>query len=375
MRHQKIEEYELSFKTTGLGGAYKHEPFEIEIPDEDLTLSGYVTRPKSRTGYYYTGKYQKEKICLHFTAGHLRGDAATLTGSTGKRISVPFLIARDGTIYQLHSSAHWAHHLGLRRSDNRTQNRKTIGIELSNYGYLIPKADGYLHSIYSKAGREDIYCSLDDTHLYTRLDQPYRGQQYFATYTDEQYESLILLLRYLTTSYEIPREFLEKSIRHEYTEAVFDFKGICSHVNFRGKNRHGHYEKWDIGPAFDWERVIFGVQSEVYKPTTQAERATLTARRELEEATRRLQAAQLNVAQAQQALAEAEQALQAERNATADTEHENEEVLIPRSVEDATRPTAVGSIGDPDSYGIEEPDEVEDVTEIVYDEEALFPED
>jgi N-acetylmuramoyl-L-alanine amidase len=73
----------------------------------------------------------------------------------------------------------------------------------------------------------------------------------------QKYESLIILLRYLTSRYDIPKTLVDENKRYE-TLSVYEianFKGILSHVNFRKSG------KWDLGPAFDWKRVIDGISS------------------------------------------------------------------------------------------------------------------
>ena len=80
---------------------------------------------------------------------------------------------------------------------------------------------------------------------------------YYAKFTNAQYISLLLLLRYLTTRFNIPRTLLPPVKRYDVFGSAAEaenFKGICSHVNFRPSG------KWDIGPAFDWERVAKGLK-------------------------------------------------------------------------------------------------------------------
>ncbi len=43
---------------------------------------------------------------------------------------------------------------------------------------------------------------------------------------------------------------------------VATFKGITTHVNYQPES----YGKWDIGPAFDWTRVMAGVQTVAVPP-------------------------------------------------------------------------------------------------------------
>ncbi len=81
------------------------------------------------------------------------------------------------------------------------------------------------------------------------------GWDYFGAFTDAQYDSTIVLLRYLTARYGIPRAFLPTDARYETKTDHAGFRGIVSHVNYRKTG------KTDIGPAFDWDRVIGGVQA------------------------------------------------------------------------------------------------------------------
>ena len=243
-------------------------PFSVSIPGDPFTLDGLVYKP-ARTGYYYPTEYAKQRICLHFTAGNLRSDILSLTRQN-YHVSVPFVIARDGTIYQLHPSKCWSGHLGKGIGNTGTGNqmdKTTIGIEISNYG-LLHERDGNLETIYSrlkntatgKAGPPDLYCALSEKEAYTRLDTPFRGEKYYPAYTPEQMESTIILLRYLTAKYNIPRKFLPESKRFTPTSEVISFKGIVTHVNFRTSG------KWDIGPAFDWAQLMAGVNAEEFKP-------------------------------------------------------------------------------------------------------------
>ena len=75
-------------------------------------------------------------MCLHFTAGTIRGDMPTLTGDSGT-ISVPFLISHAGIIYQLldpdkELSWHLGSNLGYWYHHNQI-----IGIELRNAGHEV----------------------------------------------------------------------------------------------------------------------------------------------------------------------------------------------------------------------------------------------
>ncbi len=118
-------------------------PFSFPIPDSEETLEGFVCRPSAGyTSYYYGDKIPKDQIVLHHTAGNLQGDLGALTKKNW-HVSVAFLIARDGTIYQLHPADRWSHHLGPDAlGGNKKRSSRSIGIELSNYGWLDKKGKG-----------------------------------------------------------------------------------------------------------------------------------------------------------------------------------------------------------------------------------------
>jgi N-acetyl-anhydromuramyl-L-alanine amidase AmpD len=233
--------------------------FDIPIPTASYSLKGFVCRrqKESENTYFYDEKVKKDLIVVHFTVGYLAGDIPALS-TPGRHISTSFLLGRDGVLYQLFSSAQWSYHLGRSAiGGNGKNSKRSVGIEVSNIGPL--KLSGNVLIDYY--GNE--YCTLDQKEAYHKLDAPYRGYDYYASFTDKQYDELIILLRYLTSVYDAPRTFLPEETRAELfasSDEANDFKGIASHVNFRT-------DKFDIGMAFDWQRVIEGVQAEQYQPT------------------------------------------------------------------------------------------------------------
>lgn len=273
MRYDTLAADEAAFKKRT---DYTFTPFTVPVEGENLSLRGIFCKPKNRSGYYNTPEppHAKQRIVLHFTAGNLSGGINTLT-TQDFRVSVPFVIARDGTIYQLFPSKDWSGHIGAgigNAGTGNAQDKVTIAIEIINYGYLVARRAN-LETIYSRPkespGRIDLYCPLTQTEAYQKLAQPFRGQQYYASYTQQQYESLIILLRFLTKKYNIPRQFLNESSRYQGTQEVLSFKGIVSHVNYRTSG------KWDLGPAFDWQQVISGVQAQAYQPASAIREALL----------------------------------------------------------------------------------------------------
>ncbi|WP_188112236.1 N-acetylmuramoyl-L-alanine amidase [Aquimarina sp. RZ0] len=149
-------------------------------------------------------------------------------------------------------SAYWAYHLGsCAIGGNTSGSKRTIAIEISNIGFL-KRIDDKLVTVYND---NDVYCDINQTQLCTKLASPYRGELYYATFTKQQYDSVLILLRYLTATYSIPRKFLSEDKRYITGDKneLINFRGIVSHVNYRSSR------KWDIGPAFDWGKIIDGI--------------------------------------------------------------------------------------------------------------------
>jgi N-acetylmuramoyl-L-alanine amidase len=252
MKATSIPKHEVGFRKSGVDSSGKQHvlsPFSVVIPSTGDKLR--VVRCAMESGdesFFYKETVRKERVVIHYTAGYLRSDIATLT-TAGNHVSVPFVIARDGTIYNLWASRYWSYHLGPGAQGGNTQMSKTsVAIELSNVGWLTKIGE----RLVTYFGTSDVYCRLSETKFYARIPA-YRQKTHFATFTDEQYDSLVGLLQYVTDTYNIPRVFLSETERYDVLETVSSFRGITSHVNYRAS------QKWDVGPAFDWERVMSSV--------------------------------------------------------------------------------------------------------------------
>jgi len=251
MKATSIPNHEKTFFETGKdsnGKEFMLTQKIVPIKGSDQVMPYLDCRPKNGDDtFYYHEKNTKTQIVLHFTVGYLKGDIAALSRNN-VHISTPFVIARNGKIINLWSSAYWSYHLGKAAIGGNTNgSKRTIAIEISNIGFLKRIGDK-LVTVYSD---NDVYCDISDTQFYTKLDIPYRGEQYFATYTDQQYNSLLQLLQYLTAEYDIPIAFLPEDKRYDVVNEaeLVNFRGVTSHVNYRSSG------KWDIGPAFDWEKI------------------------------------------------------------------------------------------------------------------------
>jgi hypothetical protein len=275
--------------------SYKFIPGRYELQKEALSFPFYNVQKFNKGGnqilsYFFQKKHTKDQIVIHFTAGQTLGDIKTLT-QEDYQVSTAYILGRDGTVYRMFGPEQYAWHLGPTGLGGG-YNERSIGIEISNYGYLVEHGDrlifGHSKEAVAKASEKTLntytFCSLEDTEAYVKLDKPYRGYSYFAAYTEEQYEGLVMLLRFLTEKFDINRNFLPTDKAKE-AEGSWDeiprffkfksssdaraFRGICSHVNYRG-----HNEKWDIGPppVFKWDELERDVKAATYEPKVLAGR-------------------------------------------------------------------------------------------------------
>jgi peptidoglycan hydrolase-like protein with peptidoglycan-binding domain len=242
--------------------AYQFTERSHPIPGEETELHFVeVLRKDNDASYFFHQEIDKQRVVLHFTAGQISGDIKTLT-TKDREVSTLFTIGRDGTIYKLFpNSKFWSWHLGRGAVGGNTfLSKSSIGIEISNWGPL--REDGRGGLVTFEQGH--WYCTLEQTDAYVEVSQPYRGARYFAAITPEQYESVILSLRYLTKSFDIPTNFLPAGQRDQVFpggEAARRFSGITCHTNYRDSG------KWDLcEEAFDWARVIAGVQADTFEP-------------------------------------------------------------------------------------------------------------
>jgi N-acetyl-anhydromuramyl-L-alanine amidase AmpD len=256
MLARDLPAFEAGFRADGLdtsGRRHTLTPLAVPIPGENRNLDVVRLVPADGNETYCNAEaHPKERVVLHLTSGYIRGDVRALTipkPDPATRVSVAFLIARDGNIYNLFNSRYWAYHLGPTAVGGNTQmSRSSIGVEISNIGPLRLQGQMLIPAVASVP--TDVYCSLNEAAYYRKAS--YRGYNYYASFTEAQYASLVTLLRYLTARFNIPRRFLPPASRYETRNDIPNFRGVVSHVNFRP-------DKFDIGPAFDWDRVIRGV--------------------------------------------------------------------------------------------------------------------
>ena len=99
------------------------------------------TRFRARLDDYSTEHFPKEVILLRFTAS-LSARSVCMSwsnrpfGLTPRTMS-PYLVDKNGTIYELFPPEFWARHLGMKsQNPDSVHDRRTIGIDIVNEGPL-----------------------------------------------------------------------------------------------------------------------------------------------------------------------------------------------------------------------------------------------
>lgn len=205
-----------------------------QVKLEDLNLKQHPLDPSQ----YIAQDHYKKQIYLHHTVGGPTGERTIDIWKNDKaRIGTAVCISRDGTIVQAFSSKHWAYHLGLKESvfDSKglpyvSLDKISIGIELCSYGPL--RLDGSRY--------KSIYGHYIDDSEVVRLEEPYRGSQFWHKYTDEQIESVRKLLLFWGQRYNIPLDYNE-DVWDVTMRSLMAEPGVYTHCSVR-------YDKSDIYP-------------------------------------------------------------------------------------------------------------------------------
>jgi len=230
-----------------------------------LTIYDYLMDDEE----YIKEETKKDTIWLHHTAGGSRPDwsidgwekdfvkdklGRPILDAFGKaqplRVGTSYVIGRkssttdeniwDGKILRAFDDKYWAYHLGVNKNSQEL-NSKSIGIEFCNYGALTLGKDGRFYNYVNKPIKESEV---------VKLDNPFRGYEYFERYTDFQLENARKLIHYLINKHAITIEgkiYNEKWF--EYDEKWFNTGGIRSHSQVRR-------DKFDIFPQREMIQML-----------------------------------------------------------------------------------------------------------------------
>lgn len=193
---------------------------------------------------YYPQEFVKNNIFLHHTAGYSAKDAIDWWNQTPDHVGTPFIIDRDGTIFQCFDEKKWIYSLGVKGATNTEKHG--IPIEIVSLGFLFKEGEKYYAypNYPSKIGKSEVKES-------DVLTLDFKGYQYWQKYTDKQVESIISLVRWLVEEYSIPvQEDVTNFFEYNVKVATQNIPGIWSHTTVRK-------DKWDIFPQPNLIEAIY----------------------------------------------------------------------------------------------------------------------
>jgi N-acetyl-anhydromuramyl-L-alanine amidase AmpD len=205
---------------------------------------------------YYQDPQLKKAVVLHHTNGWtvVKGtkDRPSMNHfnwwkSTNKHVSTAYSIDYKGNVYEHFDPKHWAYHLGIGGS-KRFLDKQSIGIEITNEGYMTKHGDDF--KWYS--GPTPIaYNRVNDEPFH--IKNGWRGYNWYAPYSQEQYEATLFLVKYLCDEFNIKKNVIPDN---EYHPEILDgnFEGIYNHSNVR--DYPSDRNKWDLSPAFPLKKLL-----------------------------------------------------------------------------------------------------------------------
>lgn len=196
---------------------------------------------------YLPQQHKKDLIVLHFTAGTSCESAYRTWAGNPDRIATAFGVDPDGCIAEFFPPECWAYHLGIKGTHRHDQ--RSIGIEIANVGPLKLSPADPMQLNWWPNDWGTRYCDLSETERYCRA--AFRGIDYFAVMPEIQQQAVGRLVNELCERFSIPRVASLKARNGDFDLHAFDsYTGVATHTNFRR-------DKWDVGPAFDWDHLGF----------------------------------------------------------------------------------------------------------------------
>lgn len=189
---------------------------------------------------YFHEEYTKKQIVLHHTisGNGVEGDINSWEDDS-KRVATCMIIDRDGIPWQLFSSKYWAGHLGV---GNLNLDRHSLGIELDNWGWLVPgdgtskqfgyNSDGSPKFVRTVTGKYYTYYGNSVTVPMTYYPDGFRGYHYYEQYTEKQLRTLGELLLYWKMRYAIHLCY-NSDMWDVSQRALNGSPGVWTHVSYR----------------------------------------------------------------------------------------------------------------------------------------------
>jgi len=188
---------------------------------------------------YIRQKHKKTQIFIHYTAGGPSAkNVIKYWDGNATRVATAYVIHgrdsnpdKDGLVHECHNPDHWGFHLGIKGTNGRLD-KVSVGIEVCAWGRLDKVGDTYKTYVKTTVPEDEVI----------ELDEKWRGNKFYHTYSEKQLENLEKLLLWIIKEYDIPvQESFDKSWA-EYNPDVIKktLPGIWTHTTVRKDKQDTH---------------------------------------------------------------------------------------------------------------------------------------
>ena len=190
---------------------------------------------------YYKRKYKKKQIILASSlrakSNHIKRLSKKEYGKTKKWCT--YTITREGVIYQHYDPKYYTDFMGIKDID-----KHSISIVLENMGgiYYDTDSESWLNWAMEVCDEDRKY------------EQNWKGNRYWESYPDEQFNATVELCNYLIETYDIERDCIGYNV-HNKTGAL-TFRGIVTRSNFDTDYN-------DLNPHFDFKKFLNGLDIDI----------------------------------------------------------------------------------------------------------------
>ncbi len=179
---------------------------------------------------FYPVVRNKVAIFLHHTAGSSAISAIKWWDSTPEKVGAPYVIERDGTIYECFNPDLFSFHLGVKGDDNFMESH-SVAIEIVSRGKVYP----------DDLGNYWFYPAWPLTTQRTKVPKEnvvkynWRGHDYWEAYTEAQIKAVCELVVHLVEKYSITITKANFKNFFLYNEKVLvnHIPGIWGHTTVR----------------------------------------------------------------------------------------------------------------------------------------------
>lgn len=176
---------------------------------------------------YFHGQHPKSAVILHHTVGGSARSTFNHWLQDERRIGTAYLIERDGTVFEVFPPECWASHIAAHDERGhwiRSLEHRSIGIEIASEGALEVKDGG----LYAFGGRKKINRAFHEVYEHS---SPWRGYQYWDSYSREQITATAELIRHLCDKFRIPKT---TPANHLDCKAEYrTFSSVLGHAHLR----------------------------------------------------------------------------------------------------------------------------------------------